>query len=341
MDTTNLFVSEFCQWVNPTNLSASSRAKLPSALRRAVDVKLVNDDERREIVSRQLIGSENLTGEYFCDNFWVCKNDVGFLEAGSIGPGWRRGWRNFVKNDDLVDLISGFFHFAGQYVHRGRAAGIIGAIAATYNQACDFRFGNMMVHNLNVSEINNSDLQFLIPTGTISKNESISSRLREFHAWIENINGLDPYIQRAVFQYWRGTALLSSNFVEEAITALDGLTSIAALFLQERMSITKQARTQLEKKLKLNQKDAENLKLLYQLRCDFGAHPNRSKWWDFSEIYENDIEELRQTSKTLLWKLCEVEQSHRTVDPFPKIWSGWFRQNANMLFQSVWFKYIR
>ncbi len=238
-------------------------------------------------------------------------------------------------------MISDFFHFAGQYVHRGRAASIIGAIAATYDKACDFRFGSLKLDYFDVDELRNVERKSLSPTNSVSKTRRSSSRSRQFSTWVNSINGLDPYIQRAVFQLWRATALLSSDFVEEAVTALDGLTSVAALFLQDRLSIPGQTRDQLAIHLGLGKKDASNLEQLYQLRCDFGAHPSRSKWWDFAEIYDEDIDDIRQTSKKLLWHLCKAERLHRIVEPSPATWSVWFRQNAPMLFNSVWFKHIR
>ena len=274
MNTTNLFVSEFCQWSQSIDLPVNSRARLSRSLHRAVDVKLVDDDEWRETAVRQLIGSENLNCEFSGEDLWVNRANDGWLEVGTVGPGWRK----FDNDEAVVDVISNFFHFAGQYVHRGRAARIIGAIATTYNQACDFRFGNLGLHYISVDEFQKTDRKSLSLTEITSKTRKINSHLREFSAWVKCINGLDPYVQRAVFHFWRAAALLSSNFIEEAVTAFDGLTSIAALFLQDRMSIPCKTRDQLEKQLGLGQKDARNLGLLYQLRCGFGAHPSRSKW---------------------------------------------------------------
>jgi hypothetical protein len=341
MDSTNLFISEFCQWAKSVQVPTKSTSKLSRALRRAIDVKLVADDDEREIAVRQLIGSEGLRCEFAAEDLWVIRSDDGWLEAGAVGPDWRRGWRNFDKDEYVTDLISDFFYFARQYVHRGRAASIIGAIAATYDKACDFRYGTIKLYQFHVDELRNVDRKGLSLTKSTSKTRGTSSRSRQFSTWVNAINGLDPYVQRAIFQLWRATALQSSGFVEEAVTALDGLTSIAAIFLQDRLSIPGQTRDQLAAHLGLGKKDASNLEVLCQLRCDFGAHPSRSKWWDFAELYDEDIEEMRETAKKLLWQLCKFERLHRVVEPSPPTWSVWFRQNASMLFNSVWFKHIR
>ena len=46
--------------------------------------------------------------------------------------------------------------------------------------------------------------------------------------------------------------------------------------------------------------DKYNLERLYLLRCRFTAHPSKSKWWDFYEIYEDEIESIRLSVRKLL-----------------------------------------
>ncbi len=155
------------------------------------------------------------------------------------------------------------------------------------------------------------------------------------------INGLDPLINRAIYQYWRAIALLEANFWEEAVTALDGVTSIAGEFTQQRLGATGNPRQSLMTTLKLSAEDQWFIDHLYNLRCDFGAHPSRAKWWDFAEIYEEDIDAIRESVKRMLWRLCQTESIHRVIDPFPKEWSSWFQQNALMVLDAVWFTKIR
>ena len=338
MDTVNSFVSKFCQWVKPGYLPEKSRHKLPQSLRCAIDVKLVDDDQRREIVVRQLAGSGKLYCEFSAEDLWVYRAETGWLEVGDVGPGWRRGWQDFDKDEHIADLISGFFHFAGQYVHRGRAASIIGAIAATYDKAWDFRHGRLESRYVDNDEVKNVERKSLIRAKYFSPTAiRLNSRSRQFITWVNCINGLDPYIQRAVYYFWRATSLMESDFFEESVTALDKLTSVAASFLQNRLSIPDRPRAQLVEKFHMGHKDSDNLDLLYKLRNNYGAHPSGSKWWDFADIYCDDIDDMRQTSRKLLWQLCKAERDFREVEPFPATWSTWFRQNALMLFDSVWF----
>lgn len=55
----------------------------------------------------------------------------------------------------------------------------------------------------------------------------------------------------------------------------------------------------------------EQLEILYQLRCGFSAHPAHSKWWDFSEIYESQIEEIMYFVKSTVIKFLIFEKKNR------------------------------
>ncbi len=169
---------------------------------------------------------------------------------------------------------------------------------------------------------------------------SKNSKFREFLTWVHLINGLDPFIHRAIYQYWKATALYW-NFCEEAVTALDGVTSIAGEFLQQRFGVQGNPRQSLMTTLQLSAEDQRLIDHLYNLRCDFGAHPISSKWWDVAEIYDEDIDAIRDSVKRMLLRLCQIENLNRVVEPFPEKWSYWFRQNALLVYNTVWFTKIR
>jgi hypothetical protein len=141
-----------------------------------------------------------------------------------------------------------------------------------------------------------------------------------------------------VFQFWRAKALWMKGFSEEAITALDSVSAVAAEAVQLwHLSSQPPSRRDVGSRLGMSGKAPAQLERLYLLRCGFGAHPPISKWWDFYEMYEGELEEYFHLQRKLLRKLATLESIHRRIDPEPRVWSAWFVENAEMLLDVVWF----
>jgi hypothetical protein len=240
-------------------------------------------------------------------------NDL--LNVGVVAPHWQLGWQTITRDEFLADVIETFFHFARQYIVRSRIVGLIGAIVLTYGRACDFR-GDWAQDIFARNKDPHKSIWAMIPQDVGLMRDEYRSRhkifcpkngkSREFLAWAHIINGLDPFIHRAIYQYWKASALYW-GFCEEAVTALDGVTSIAGEFLQQRFGVQGNPRQSLMTTLQLSTEDQKLIDHLYNLRCDFGAHPSRSKWWDFAEIYDEDIDALRDSVRRMLWRLCQIE----------------------------------
>jgi hypothetical protein len=232
--------------------------------------------------------------------------------------------------------------------------GVLGALAATFGCACEFRYSGsshtyVIGDNSPFCNIESVRANSIEQEGLSSEKVFISSKSslhRELNVWMRTINGLDPYIHRAIYQFWKVTTLWHTslekpNLCEDVITALDHVASVAAQFSCERISGSGNPRQTLAATLGMSGNDQRLLNHLYELRCDFGAHPSRSNWWDFAEIYENDIELLYDTVKRLLWHLCQAEKQYRTVEMHPQSWSTWFQQHSAMVLNAVWFTHIR
>jgi hypothetical protein len=231
-------------------------------------------------------------------------------------------------------------HFAGQYVVRSRIVRIQAACALTFEVACDFRhadFRSIMVGPRSpYPDVAAAHREFRrdLPIPTIRK----SRRLRELAAWVDMLNPLDPFVHRAVFQFWRSCALASGGFWEDAISALDGVTAVAAEAAHSWRRLPGQpSRATTGAVFGLSTGDQAQLEALYQLRCTFGAHPAPSKWWDFAEIYESDLEIFWSVSRRLIRGLCLEELAVRRVEPNPDSWSAWFVEHADLLLELVWF----
>lgn len=332
----------------------NQRARLSVALRRVINVELPRRDTRQEVIIRSLENSEGLRYSYNSETVWLYYSVSNHLIAGTLRPGWRSGWEQISRDKQVQYIIDLFFHFASQYIDRSRMVGILGALAATFRCSCEFRYhgqsrsyvidDNSPFRDIESVRGKSIEEEGLSPAKIfISAKNSLN---REFNIWMQTINGLDPYIHRAIYQFWKATALdelslIKPNLSEDVIAALDNVVSIAAQFSHERISRSDNQRQNLATTLGISRNDQRLLKHLYELRCDFGAHPSRSKWWDFAEIYEDDIELLYETVKRLLWHLCQAEKQYRTVEMHPKSWSTWFQQHSLMVLDAVWFTHIR
>ncbi len=84
-------------------------------------------------------------------------------------------------------------------------------------------------------------------------------------------------------------------------------------------------------------KSALEIENLYKLRCGFSAHPAHSKWWDFSEIYEGDIEEIMYSVKSTVIKFLMFERDNRKIEKVPFCWSDWFMDNCDIIYDAVRF----
>lgn len=305
-------------------------------------------DDHYAAILRPLVDSEGLTCTFDSSEVWLYPNNQKQLICGVIAPSWERGWRNISQDEFVADTISTFFHFATQYISRSRMTNVIGAIALAYERACDFRYGGLQQYavgnktpfpTIESAKKMARRVEEYVPAMNQSTDDS--RKQRELTTWVRTINALDPYIQRAIYQYWKATALFKAHFWEEGLTALDGTASVAAQFVQDRLGAGSNPRLSLASFLKLSPRDSKQLVRLYELRCDFGAHPSRSKWWDFAELYDEDLDALKVSAKRMLWRLCEMESKNRVVESQPKSWSDWFTKNAHMILDSVWFLHVR
>ena len=218
---------------------------------------------------------------------------------------------------------------------------LIGGLVLAYNTVCDFRTADSLQRIIvgpgspySTMESARETLRSDLP---ISKTRC-SRRSRELEWWVKKLNPFDPLIHRAVFQFWRAIALWMKGFSEEAIAALDSVTTVASEAVQLwHLCAQQPERKDVGNCLGMSGRESAQLERLYLLRCSFGAHPSVSKWWDFHEMYEDELEEYFDLQRRLLRKLVILEAIHRRVDPEPREWSTWFVNNSEMLLDAVWF----
>lgn len=295
-----------------------------------MEQELPNRDLEAWVHLRPLSDSDGLRLAFSGDSCWSYLDTEGAPWIGVVLPSWRAGWKH--RDPDVEDLLGDFFHFASQYVARSRASNIVGAIALTYDRACDFRFEGLVAKRLDGSD--QPHLASLIANvRTECRQGHPQPRMRgaaqrRFKKWAEELNALDPFVHRAIFQFWRSRALAAHEFWEDSTNALDSVVSVAAQFASSRLGVQGDVRSQLAAVFSLPAREQAVLDELYRLRSKYGGHPSPSKWWDFAEMYEDFLPESVDVVSHVLGALSSAEGANRIVDAEPRSWSDWFTDNA-------------
>src|SRR5699024_12559277 len=74
-----------------------------------------------------------------------------------------------------------------------------------------------------------------------------------------------------------------------------------------------------------------NLDRLYLLRCRFTAHPSKSKWWDFNEIYEDEIETIKYSIRKLLITYLKYENNNKEIKKNTLLCTSCFKEQLDVI----------
>jgi len=338
------FKSKFCQWAQ-SNLPNESAKMFTKTLNQVLNNHIINSDNLSQIMIRNLIDSGRLNINYIGNEIIIGPDkNYNNLFIGAIMPSWDRGLRSFCKDEHVYNAISWFFHYASQYVARSRMVDVMASLNLLYGRTCDFR-GHRMTRIL--SENNNKlKDEFILAfsrKANISHDNKFRAREKNLVFWFDKINSLDPFIHRIFFNYINACKLLEGGFSEEAITSLDKTVDVIQQYARERMDINGNGNQRELTLSALGLKEWEKILLarLYDIRNFFGGHPSMSKWWDFDEIFEEDIDVFFEIVKKLIIKAVLHENTLRMVDKNPVKWSQWFEDNALLLWDTVWFEKVQ
>jgi hypothetical protein len=257
------------------------------------------------------------------------------LKVGIVCPNWSNGWRNISKDEFVSDQINFLFHFISQYVYRSYQVNLIGAIALSIDRATDFR-GNTLryVYGAYVAEEINSFKKQL--------DDNLSILNLRTLGYLKLINALDPYVNKVIFYYVKFLELYELDFIEEALTAADNMVDVIFQSIKKRLKKPTQSRREMSSYVYDEIRcycstTKHSLDRLYLLRCRFTAHPSKSKWWDFHEIYDIEIEKIKDSIRKLLIAYLKYENENREVESAPVLWSSWFKEYCDIVYDAAWF----
>lgn len=327
------FKNDFTRWaIEDYHLPKSKVDKLKDVIDNKFWEELHTRNTEKYIVLRPLSNSEYLSIEYSSSDEILYQNTNEELIVGTITPSWKRGW-SFIKDEDVQDIVKFFLHFAEQFIARSRALNVTGAIALTYRRACDFRFKGIYASHLEYFNINDIKLPEYKKVN-IDPNFELKE---EFKNWISILNCLDPLIHRAIYNYWKGIKLFEQDDFEESVTAFVACISVISEYCQNRLDQVSGNRLSKIESLNISPDLITYLEDLETLRNHFGAHPSHTKWWDFAEIFADDLEVIIDVLDKILLKLCENESNNRIITRNPDEWDTWLQKNCVHVFNAVWF----
>lgn len=252
---------------------------------------------------------EDYDGKYFIESRCVmfdCKINISWsdkyrsiykidndLWISSAVPAWRNGWREYIKNEYTRIIIDDYFHFLTQYWHRCNVTPIILFLMWRYSVSAEW------IGSANVTGQYFGDLKF---------KENLKNK--ELTVFIQQLNCEHPIVHNACYHYIRMRNLLKHEFIEDAFVNMDCIASLARMrCLEVNKGILNLTL------LGFNKKQIKMMETLHELRSKFAAHPSQSKWWDFYELFENELNEYTDFSINMILK---IGSSFYLDSPIPK-----------------------
>lgn len=337
----NEFKSKICNYYNSFENTKDKIHKFKSALDKLTTDILPQKDGEEIYIERDFTNTSELRMNFIYENItcYYSDEEKGLI-VGVISPNWSNGWKDISKDRLVSKEMDIILNGISQYIYRSYQVNLIGAIALATNTPTDFR-GNRLRHlyvEHGSQEIKDFKASIL---------ECHSKLSLKTIGYLRLINALDPCVHKAIFYYVRSLELSEFGFIEESLTVSDNMVDVIFQSIKKRINIPTQERNKMDEyiysQIGLYDESVKlNLKQLYRLRCRFTAHAAESKWWDFHEIYEYDIEKIRLSVRKLLILYLKYENNNRKIEKYPNLWSQWFMENSDVIYDTVGFheKYL-
>lgn len=265
-----------------------------------------------------------------------CKTVGDELRIATAVPDWWFGWKKISKLEYISEIIDGEFHFLVQYIFRASKLNILAALSYCEDIGLEFfqRSGSYTRHS-DWKKERESCIEKFFDDVEYSESE-LGESVRDI---AHKINCLDPDINRIVYYYIEAKRLKNEGFWRSAITDLQSVVDAVVDYMRKRKKVSGETnwRDTLKYHLRVEIKNVEQLENLYELRNNFTAHPAHSKWWDFSEIFDDEIENCFDVVEDLLLLVFNYENANRIIEKEPLRWSKWYEDNTHIIFDTIGF----
>lgn len=333
------------RWLDRIESEASERLTILHGLD-VVRMTLAERDGWFDVRAIELSSTEGVFASLRSRRMHV-ENLGGRLVVATACPGWGRGWSSLLPDEHAYDVLTWLLHYAAQYVHRSLVLKVILPIAEEAG-VVSHPFG---LRSINYAAYGPETVQpawrllakamelaaAWYPKETASDSEA-RCRVDLAGPWL-NYNTVDPYVHQAAFHWLRGVQLDCGGFAAEAVGAFDRVFEVTHSFLVSTGVLQKQAsRSQCAQALRLPPDVQEIAERTHFLRNHFAAHAGGWRWWDFDEMFADDLPDAKRAALDALHSLGRIEPAHRSIEPSPSSWSTWFWEHFEVLWKAVWYE---
>jgi hypothetical protein len=288
-------ISYLCDYLSKVGAPKSCRDSLRANWNAGVKKRLTEVNDKR-FIDRRMVLPHTSVKLAWSEETRAIYNEGDSLWVASAVPAWRRGWSKYIKNEEIRDVIDTYFHFLTQFWHRSNVTPILVFIAYEYDELAEWVGSSQIRQEL-------SDEQF--------PNKQSGKRITAF---IRQLNCHHPLLHNACYHYLRMRQLLEHNFIEDAFVNMDCIASLA-----KRRNLQLGGPKNDLSRLNLAADKMKMVESLHQLRSEFAAHPSMTKWWDFSELFADDLEKFTAFSLSLL---LHIAKTYSTEKPVEQTFSG-------------------
>jgi hypothetical protein len=280
-----------CDYLSRVGASKASRDSLRANWNTGVKNRLAEFEGKRFIERRMILPDTGIKLQW-SDETRSIYNEGNSLWVASAVPAWRQGWSRHIKNEETRDLVSTYFHFLTQFWHRCNVTPILVYIAYKYNELAEW------VGSSQVCAQGFSDEQF-----------EINKKKKGITAFLRQMNCHHPLLHNACYHYLRMRQLLEHEFIEDAFVNMDSIASLA-----RRRNLELGGSKNDLSRLNITAEQLQMADSLHRLRSEFAAHPSMTKWWDFSELFSDDLEKLTPFALTLILQIATSYSTEKCVE---------------------------